>query len=224
MTQIGKNIKKIRNVRGMSQQAFADLFELTRGNISSYEEFRAEPKIEVIIKIANFFGIPLADLIEKDLSVNDLLHYNTGLVLETEKLKIAQQLLKVPYIPILYINDFIRQYKDTEFIAHLPHIIVPSTSKFRLLAFELENQESLPSGFDFHSGDVMVYENVVKENIHRIFDKLGIMIDNEGLKIGVYKEVSGQISLSLNEWVEYPFNIESDAEYWVLRAVYTQIV
>ena len=68
MTQIGKNIKKIRNVKRLSQQSFADIFDLTRGNISSYEESRAEPKIEVIMKIANFFGIPLADFIEKDLS------------------------------------------------------------------------------------------------------------------------------------------------------------
>ena len=67
MTQIGKNIKKIRSVNGLSQQSFADLFSLTRGNISSYEESRAEPKIEVMIKIANYFGIPLSDLIEQDL-------------------------------------------------------------------------------------------------------------------------------------------------------------
>jgi len=222
MSQIGKNIKKIRNVRGISQQAFADLFQLTRGNISSYEEFRAEPKLEVIIRIANFFGIPLADFIEKDLSVNELVHYNTGLVLETEKLKVAQQLIRVPYIPILYINDFIRQYKDEEFIAGLPHIIIPSSSKFKLIAIEIDNHESLPSGYDFHNGDVLIYEHIVKENVHRITGRLGIIIDEEGIKNGIYKEEDSAISLSLNEWVKYPFDIESEAEHWVLRASYRQ--
>ena len=38
MSKIGYNIKKLRNVKNLSQQAFADLFNLTRGNISSYEE------------------------------------------------------------------------------------------------------------------------------------------------------------------------------------------
>ena len=52
MSKVGKNIKKIRNVKALSQQAFADLFQLTRGNISSYEEFRAEPNIEIIVIIA----------------------------------------------------------------------------------------------------------------------------------------------------------------------------
>ncbi len=224
MSQIGKNIKKIRNVKGLSQQAFADLFQLTRGNISSYEEFRAEPKIEVIIKIAKYFGIPLADIIEKDLSVNELLHYNAELVLETEKLKIAQQLQKVSYIPALYINDYIKQYTDEEFFYHLPYIVVPSSSKFRLLAFEIDNQDVLPAGFNYHNGDILVLENVVKENVHRITDKLGMMVDAEGMKIGVYKEKEDKIVLSLNEWVEYPFDMDSKAQYWVVRASYCQMV
>lgn len=224
MSQVGKNIKKIRNVRGLSQQAFADLFELTRGNISSYEEFRAEPKIEVIVKIANFFGIPLSDFIEKDLSVNELLHYNTELVLDAEKLKIAQQLANIPYIPALYINDYVKQYQDESFINQLPHIIVPSNSKLKLIAIEIDNQETLPTGFNFHTGDTMILENVTKENIHRIKDKLGIMINTDGLKWGVYRENNSKITLSLNEWVEYPFEIESISEYWVLKGLYTQIL
>lgn len=224
MTQIGKNIKKIRNVRGLSQQAFADLFDLTRGNISSYEEYRADPRIEVVVKIANFFGIPLMDFIEKDLSVNELLHYNAGLVLETEKLKIAQQLIKIPYVPILYTGDYIKRHTDEDFIHQLPYIVVPCGSKFRLLAFEIDNQENMPSGFNFHAGDIIVYESVEKENIHRIVDKLGMMVDKEGLRIGVYKEKEGSIILSLNEWVDYQFNLGSDAQYWVMRASYSQIV
>ncbi|NDV78227.1 helix-turn-helix domain-containing protein [Dysgonomonas sp. 511] len=222
MTQVGKNIKKIRNVRSLSQQAFADLFELTRGNISSYEEFRAEPKIEVIVRIAKYFGIPLADFIEKDLSVNELLHYNAELVLETEKLKIAQQLQKIPYIPALYINDYVEHYKDDSFFSQLPYIVVPSSSKLKLLALEVENQESMPEGFNFHNGDILVMEIVEKENIHRIVEKLGIMIDAGGMKTGIYKEKEGKLSLSLNEWVEYPFVMDTDAQYWVLRALYSK--
>jgi len=224
MSQVGKNIKKIRNVKGLSQQAFADLFQLTRGNISSYEELRAEPKIEVMTKIAKYFGIPLSDLIEKDLSVNQLLHYNAELVLETEKLKINQQLVNIPYVPALYINDYIAQYNDNDFILKLPRITVPSNSKFKLTAFEVDNQESLPSNVNYHNGDILIFENVVKENMHRIIDKLGIMIDAEGLKTGIYKNKEDDIILSLNEWVEYSFNIDSNTRYWVLRASYTQVL
>lgn len=224
MSQIGKNIKKIRNVRGLSQQAFADLFSLTRGNISSYEESRAEPRIETVAKIANFFGIPLSDFIEKELSVNELLHYNTNIVVETEKLKINQQLIKVPYIPALYTDDYIRHHSDNEFIQKLPYIIIPGNSRFPLIAMEVDNKENLPAGFDYHTGDILIYEKVVKENIHRIINNLGMMVDSEGMNPGIYMIDEEKIVLSLNDWVKYPFDIESGKQYWVLKAFYKQVL
>ena len=54
MSLFGKNIRKIRNVRNMSQQSFADLFDLKRGTLGAYEEGRSEPRIETILKIANY--------------------------------------------------------------------------------------------------------------------------------------------------------------------------
>lgn len=223
MTKTGKNIKKIRNIKGLSQQAFAELFQLTRGNISSYEEFRAEPKIETLVKIANYFSIPLSSLVEKELSVNELLHYNTTLVVETEKLKVTQQLAQVSYVPVLYINDYIAQFSNPEFLSKLPQITVPSNSRFRLIAIEVENQEELPNGFNYKNGDMLIYEEVVRENIHRIIGKLGMMVNAEGIKWGVYKEKDANISLALNDWIEYPFDINAtDTQYWTLKASYTQ--
>lgn len=218
MTLIGKNIKKIRNIKGLSQQSFAELFSLTRGNISSYEEFRAEPKIEAMVRIANYFGIPVSDFIQKELSINELLHYNTNLVIETEKLKNPQQLVKIPYISAHDTNDYILRHTDAAFIQQLPMLIIPSNSKFELIALELDAPDNLPSGFEFRNGDILIFEQVVKENSHRITSKLGIMIDNESIKYGVYKTANDKIILSLNDWVQYPFNIESDIKYWSLRA------
>ncbi|MDR0395619.1 MAG: helix-turn-helix domain-containing protein [Tannerella sp.] len=222
MTQIGKNIKKIRNVKGLSQQAFADLFDLTRGNISSYEESRAEPKIEAIMKIANFFSIPLADFVEKDLSVNELLHYNTHLVIETEKLKINRQLANIPYVSIPYIEDYIQHHANSHFIQKLPVLTVPCNSKLRSIAIETEDPNNLPAGFEFRSGDILIFEQVAKENIHRITNKLGMMIDSESLRFGIYQTENNQTGLYLNDWVKYPFDIRSDAKYWLLQASYKQ--
>ncbi|MCS3532928.1 helix-turn-helix domain-containing protein [Chryseobacterium sp. JUb7] len=72
MSFFGTNIKKIRQVRGLSQKAFADLFELNRGVISSYEEGRAEPKIETLLKVADYFNLDLHDLLTETLQVNQL--------------------------------------------------------------------------------------------------------------------------------------------------------
>ena len=50
MSFFGKNIRKIRSVKTLSQQAFAELFDLKRGTLGAYEEGRSEPKIETILQ------------------------------------------------------------------------------------------------------------------------------------------------------------------------------
>lgn len=72
MQAINKNIKKLRSLKGLSQSDFATLFELSRANIGSYEEGRAQPKIDTATRIANYFSISLDDFVNKELSVNDL--------------------------------------------------------------------------------------------------------------------------------------------------------
>ncbi|MCR9155344.1 MAG: helix-turn-helix domain-containing protein [Bacteroidetes bacterium] len=76
MSYVGKNIKKIRSVKNLNQSDFADLFELKRASIGAYEEGRAEPKIATLIEIAKHFGISTDDLLNKELSVNDLFHFD----------------------------------------------------------------------------------------------------------------------------------------------------
>ena len=220
MGKIGKNIQKIRKVKGLSQHAFAEIFQLTRGNISSYEEQRAEPKLSTVVEIAKYFGIPLDDFIAKDLSVNELLHYNTELVLETEELKRNYRLIAIPYVSGYNLPDFIAHHKEEKFIKALPQIVVPNYSEYQLIAIEVSNSENLPLGFNYKNGDILFYEKVVKENMHRIKDRLGIKVDTSGIKTGVFETQNGTISLSLNEFVKYPFVIDSDSDYWVLKAGY----
>lgn len=68
----GKNIKKIRLVKKLSQAAFAELFGIKRSSIGAYEEGRAEPKLEMIIRIANHFSISVDSLVNSELKVNEL--------------------------------------------------------------------------------------------------------------------------------------------------------
>lgn len=76
MSKIGSNIRKIRTVKGLNQSQFAELFNLNRARIGAYEEGRAEPKIDVVIEIAKYFSIPLNDIFVKDLTVNQLTHFD----------------------------------------------------------------------------------------------------------------------------------------------------
>ncbi len=97
MSYVGKNIKKIRSVKNLNQSQFADLFELKRASIGAYEEGRAEPKIATLIEIAKHFGISTDDLLNKELSVNDLYHFD---IFKKDYVKNAGNQLRPSKLPL----------------------------------------------------------------------------------------------------------------------------
>ncbi len=72
MSFFGQNIRFLRNRQQMSQAAFAQLFGLTRATLGAYEEERAEPRVELFVKIAKHFGISLEDLLCKSLTGDEV--------------------------------------------------------------------------------------------------------------------------------------------------------
>jgi len=64
----------------MSQTEFADLFELKRTALGSYEEGRAEAKIDTVIKIADYFQLTLDQLLRKELTINEIFHFRDDLI------------------------------------------------------------------------------------------------------------------------------------------------
>ncbi|SHJ56718.1 helix-turn-helix domain-containing protein [Flavobacterium haoranii] len=76
MTYFGTNIKKIRQIKGLSQQAFAEILDLNRGVISSYEEGRAEPKIETLLRIATILDLTTDELLSKPITINKITNFN----------------------------------------------------------------------------------------------------------------------------------------------------
>jgi len=58
----------LRKRKGYTQSDLAERLGLKRGQIGSYEEHRAEPKLESIQKMAYLFGTSLDSLINQDLT------------------------------------------------------------------------------------------------------------------------------------------------------------
>ena len=76
MSNVGKNIRKLRTIKKLSQAAFAELFGLARPSVGAYEEGRSEPKMETLIQIAQHFGLSVDLLLTKELTVNELYHFD----------------------------------------------------------------------------------------------------------------------------------------------------
>lgn len=63
MQHIGKNIKRIREDRGLTQQSIADLIAMHRSNYSRVETGDRDLSIEAICKIAKFFNLTIDQLV-----------------------------------------------------------------------------------------------------------------------------------------------------------------
>jgi transcriptional regulator with XRE-family HTH domain len=66
MQHIGKNIKKIREEKGLKQQNIADLISMHRSNYSRVETGDRDLSIEAINKIAKYFNITIDQLVNFD--------------------------------------------------------------------------------------------------------------------------------------------------------------
>ncbi len=218
MSFLGQNIKKLRQVKGLSQQAFAEIFELKRNNISSYEEKRAEPKLEYVIKIANYFGIPLNDFIEKPLSVNEILNF--GDYFEESGFTKSKNLTQIPFLNREHFT------KNDDFFSNLdelPQLMFPVYSKKRLLAVEMNS--SLPHHLDFlqTDGSILFFENIDRNNLHLIHNMFGLFWGRDEFFIGKFKIGGSEISLELNEWKSIDLNLKSPEKFWTLFGTFHKV-
>ncbi|MBU0765309.1 MAG: helix-turn-helix transcriptional regulator [Bacteroidetes bacterium] len=60
---IGQNIKKLREEKGLTQQQIAELVNMHRSNYSKVESGQRELSISALNKIARYFGVTLDDLV-----------------------------------------------------------------------------------------------------------------------------------------------------------------
>ncbi len=60
---IGENIKRLREEKGLTQQQVAELVNMHRSNYSKVESGQRELSVKALSKIAKYFGITLDELV-----------------------------------------------------------------------------------------------------------------------------------------------------------------
>lgn len=211
MSQIGSNIKKLRKVRGISQQAFADLFNLTRGNISSYEEQRAEPKIEVILHIAKYFCIPVSELLEKQLTVNEILNFEDHFA-DTSKFEPGAGLRAIPFLG----RDYFQKEKSHIDWHSLPKIYFPLYYRQQLVAVENSSFIPNPNDFPFEEHAILFFEPLEIEILHTLNLHYGFYCLKEDVFFGQYAVSGSKIELVLNDWKRVVYEPSENVGFWKL--------
>jgi transcriptional regulator with XRE-family HTH domain len=62
-------LKELRKEYGLTQQAIADIINLSQRAYAHYEKGEQEPNIETLIKLADYYKLPLDILVGRDMSV-----------------------------------------------------------------------------------------------------------------------------------------------------------
>lgn len=63
MNNVGAKLQEIRVKAGVSQQAMAEYLGITRQAYSHYEVGRRKPDYETLLKLAEYFGISVLDIL-----------------------------------------------------------------------------------------------------------------------------------------------------------------
>ena len=151
----GKNLKKIRSVHGLSQQEFADIFDLKRGTLGAYEENRSNPKLETVIKIANHFSIGLEDLLISELTVNKLLKFNERLAVESDSFKVIDFTGIKCVLPADKAN-FIASYVNGFDLSKLSEIKLPYIDSENSFAFSVDDLSMTSGIIEFLPKDIVI--------------------------------------------------------------------
>lgn len=150
MSYVGKNIRKLRAVKKLSQAAFAELFGLARPSVGAYEEGRSEPKMETLIQIAQYFGLSVDLLLTKELTVNELYHFDIFRE-QLQPSSPAPEPVAVPdrqqnATPLVYRNralEYIVRHHDPSFVEGLPWLQLPHQLTGPTRAFEVSGADML---------------------------------------------------------------------------------
>lgn len=160
MSKIGSNIKKIRSIKNLNQNDFAEIFDLKRATIGAYEEGRAEPKVSTLLEIANHFGIGTDDLLKKDLSVNDLYRFDIFRddLIKGNKHNLNPSIIPVEVIAIPFISDANKAsyYKDRKNISNFETINIPIEKGFNYRAFEMSDNSMFNGTSGPNTNDIII--------------------------------------------------------------------
>ncbi len=177
MSLIGKNIRKVRSIKGLSQSAFANLFNLTRASISAYEEGRAEPKMELTLGIAKYFNIPIETLLTKEITVNEFAKFNLKDFIEGA---VEVKNKSIPIVSKQNWNQFIKEGIQTSFST----ISFPASLLQGNIAFVVH--EKINS--NYHSGTVLLCREELKIAENEVY----LLIDGEQATVLNGEQIKGR--------------------------------
>jgi transcriptional regulator with XRE-family HTH domain len=152
MIRVSENIKYLRKRNGYTQEQLAELVGIKRSLIGAYEEGRADPRLNNLVKMAEIFEVSLDALINKDVSEvqsQDVAIDGNGSM--TSKLRILSITVdknereNIEFVPQKASAGYLNGFADPEYIEELPKFNLPNLPRNATYrAFEIQGDSMLP--------------------------------------------------------------------------------
>lgn len=193
MKNITKNIRHLRHLKGLTQEVFADDLKVMRSRISSYEEGRSTPTIDMLIQLSDYFKIPVDILIKNDLTKSkdtSFIEIGNKRVLFPITVDADNENL-IEVVPIKASAGYLSGYDDPEYIEQLQKIKLPFLPSGKHRAFPIKGDSMLP----LKEGSYVVGKFVEDRNDISSNRTYILLTLNDGM---VYKRVINNIEESNN--------------------------
>jgi transcriptional regulator with XRE-family HTH domain len=196
---------RTRNTRKKSQGVIASKLGITRGAYSSYEEGRAEPRLDTLVAMAKYFEVTVDELLNENLEERKFRqrgdapywsayhrlqvgNYVAGTNVRVLAISVDEfNNENIELVPQKAAAGYTTGYADLEYIKELPKFKLPFLPAERTYrAFEISGDSMLP----LESGTIVIGEYVTDWNQLKQGEFCVLVAQDEGI---VFKKVYNQV-------------------------------
>lgn len=197
MSVVSNNIKSLRKKHQYTQEQFAEKLGIKRSLLGAYEEARAKPRVEILLKAADVFGISVDDLVGKDLQQAAKVPARANVSAPAGNVAVSSRAVQKMFKLVgkeKQMAYFIHR-DDVQYIQALPDMLLPmwqeADGTYR--AFEITEDAMLP----VMPGTIVVARK--EENLQMVRSgQVYMVITREGFMLRtVYNQVTGSGTLRL---------------------------
>ncbi len=221
MSNIPSNIKFLRKKKGLTQQQFADELGIKRSLVGAYEEERADPKYDLLKKIALFFDISIDDFINETID-EKWAPKPKGNPANLRVLSISvdkDDNENIELVPMKASAGYLNGYADPEYVSVLPKLYLPMFKQGTYRAFEIKGDSMLP----LQSGTIIIGEYVQNWGDVKQAETYVVVSKSEGV---VYKRIGNKfkdnkkLKLVSDNPVYEPYEVSGEdiLELWKAKA------
>lgn len=217
MSIVSNNIKFLRKRDHLTQEQLAKKIGIKRSLVGAYEEGRADPRLNNLLKMSELFKVSVDTLISRDISNSSDTTWENEVKTRILSITVDKEGIEnIELIPQKASAGYLNGYADPEYLEELPKFRLPFlTSNGTYRAFEITGDSMLP----LEEGTIIIGKYL--ESINNLKDKKTyvLLTVSDGI---VYKRVitdqlsKGLITLSSDNKSYTPYTIPGDdiLEIW----------